>query len=297
MNEAQQMHADLLPALQLLIPRMTYQDPRRLNTLAWDITSLYLMHILRLSAWAEVVESRATLASSRVRRFSRWLHHPAIAPSQWHRPVDQRLYIALDTTVLFPFVLIHASLVYRGRALPLAWRAMLHQSTQVSFQVYQPTLKQVHALLPAGQLVTLLADRGFAHEHLLHYLQQLRWHFRLRLPGDTLVHLRACWVAAVKALCPAAGRARFLQQVALFGTVFGPASHARAPPLLDPDDPWRVVSSEPATLGTLQEYRLRFGSSHSRRKHCQGPANGCVNLAFSNAYEICRPVRENAPHY
>jgi hypothetical protein len=66
----------------------------------------------------------------------------------------------LHTTALTPFVLIRASLVYRGRALPLAWRAMYHRSTQVSFEAYQPVLKQVHALLPAGQLVTLLADRG-----------------------------------------------------------------------------------------------------------------------------------------
>jgi hypothetical protein len=27
------------------------------------------------------------------------------------------------------------------------------------------------------------------HEQLLHYLQKRKWHFRLRLPADTLVHL------------------------------------------------------------------------------------------------------------
>jgi len=97
---------------------------------------------VRLSAWAEVTQSRATLAASRVRRFSRWLHQPALSPSHWYQPVMQatlaawppasRLYIALDTTALSPFVLIRASLIYRGRALPLAWRAMLRHSTTVA---------------------------------------------------------------------------------------------------------------------------------------------------------------------
>ena len=99
---------------------------------------------MRLSAWAEVTQSRAKSAASRERRFSRWLHHRSIAPWQWYRPVlqsalvdwplDQRLYVALDTTALTPFALIRACLLYRGRAISLAWLAMRHRSTQVSFE-------------------------------------------------------------------------------------------------------------------------------------------------------------------
>ena len=112
------------------LPRTVYHDVRRVRTLAWAITGLCLTHTVRLGAWAEVLESRAQYAASRVRRFSRWLHHPAISPPQWYRPVLQaalvdwpsqsRLYVALDTTALTPFVLLRASLVYRGRALSLA---------------------------------------------------------------------------------------------------------------------------------------------------------------------------------
>jgi hypothetical protein len=130
MNEAQPMYDDLLEALEPILPRTVYQDVRRVRTLAWAITGLCLTHTVRLSAWAEVLESRAQYAASRVRRFSRWLHHPAIHPQEWYKPVLQaalgdwpvasRLYVALDTTALTPFVLIRASLVYRGRAIPLA---------------------------------------------------------------------------------------------------------------------------------------------------------------------------------
>ena len=76
----------------------------------------------------------------------------------------------LPTTALPPFVLIRACLIYRGRAIPLAWRAMRHRSTQVGFEAYRPVLDQICALLPAGRLITRLSDRGFVHERLLHYL-------------------------------------------------------------------------------------------------------------------------------
>ena len=74
MTEATDVHEELVQALQFLIPKTTYQDLRRLNTLAWAITGLCLKQTVRLSAWAEVIQSRAILAASRVRRFSRWLH-------------------------------------------------------------------------------------------------------------------------------------------------------------------------------------------------------------------------------
>ena len=40
MTEAIHLHDELAHALQLLIPQTTYQDLRRLNTLAWAITGL-----------------------------------------------------------------------------------------------------------------------------------------------------------------------------------------------------------------------------------------------------------------
>jgi Transposase DDE domain len=268
MNEARQMYDDLLEALSPILPRTVYQDVRRVRTLGWAVTGLCLTHTVRLGAWAEVVESRAQYAASRVRRLSRWLHHRAIHPQEWYQPVLQaalvdwqqasRLYIALDTTALTPFVLIRASLVYCHRAIPLAWRAMRHKSTQVGFEAYQPVLDQVRAIVPPGLVITLLADRGFVHEQLLHYLHTQQWHFRLRLPGDTLVHLKAQPVTAIRDLCPPAGERRFFQEVSILGTAVGPVSLALACLLDQPDDPWFVVSDEQTSAQTLDEYGLRF---------------------------------------
>src|SRR5216683_431477 len=257
MNQAHQMYDDLLEALSPILPRTVYQDVRRVRTLAWAITGLCLTQTVRLGAWAQMTQSRAQYAASRVRRFARWLHHPAISPPQWYLPVLQaalvdwpsqsRLYVALDTTALTPFVLIRASLIYRGRAIPLAWRAMRHRSTKVGFEDYQPVLEQVHSIGLTAWPVILLADRGFVHEQLLHYLHQHQWHFRLRLTSNTLVHLPDQPVSAVRDLCPPAGEKRFFQNGSILGAAVGPVSLALACLLEQPDDPWFVVSDEITT--------------------------------------------------
>ncbi len=280
MSEAKELYDDILSALSPLLPRTVYQDVRRVRTLAWAITGLCLSHSVRLSGWAEVAQSRTQDAARRVRRFSRWLHHPAVVPAQWYRPViqaalsgwpvDQRLFVALDTSALTPFVLIRACLVYRGRAIPLAWRVMRHRSTQVSFEAYQPVLDQVCAIMPAGQVMTLLADRGFQHEQLLDYLPKLQWHFRLRLKGSTLVHLPGQPISAVKELCPPAGESRFFQQVSILGAAVGPVSLALTCLLEQPDDPWFVVSDEPTDAKTLDEYGLRFDIEETFRDEKSG---------------------------
>ena len=48
MNEAKQMHDDLLNVLLPIIPRTTYQDIRRLNPLVWAIVCL----VLTQSMWS-----------------------------------------------------------------------------------------------------------------------------------------------------------------------------------------------------------------------------------------------------
>jgi hypothetical protein len=258
MNKAKQMHDDLLNALLPIIPRTAYRDIRCLNTLVWAIVGLSLTHTVRLGAWAEVLEGRAQYAASRVRRFSRWLHHPALSPPQWFKPVlqaalidwplDRRLYVAFS----------------------LAWRALRHRSTQVSFEAYQPVLNQVRAIVPAGQVITLLADRGFVHEQLFHYLRKQQWHFRLRLPGDTLVHLEARPASPVKDLCPPAGEKRFFHEVSILGAAVGPVHLALACLLDQPDDPWFVVSDEFTDVQTLDEYGLRFDIEESFRDEKSG---------------------------
>jgi hypothetical protein len=268
MTDAKALHRDLMNALLPHIPPTVYHDIRRVVTLAWAIVGLCLTRTVRLTAWAEIVEGRATYAASRVRRFARWLDHPAIDPVEWYSGVlktalrdwtpGTRWYVALDTTVLAPFVLIRVSLVYRGRAIPLAWKALRHASAMVSFDAYQPVLERLRALLPEGSTVTLLADRGFLHEQLIRYTQQHHWHYRIRMSGSTLVQVPHHATRAVEQLRPALGQAHFYHNVTIFGTAIGPVHLAVAQPVDVPTDPWYIASDEPTSRQTLDDYGLRF---------------------------------------
>ncbi len=127
----------------------------------------------------------------------------------------------------------------------------------------------MHSCLPIS-LSLCEALRGFVHERLLHTLQKLGWQCRLRRPCDTLVHLEADHLTAVKELCPSAGHARFFQQGAILGVAVGLVSLALAALLAHPNDPWFVASSEPTDETTLEEYGLRFDIEESFRDEKSG---------------------------
>lgn len=171
-----------------------------------------------------------------------------------------RVYLALDVSVIkgSPFVLIRVSLIYRGRAIPLAWRVLRHASATVGFRDYQPVLDQAHRCLPAGLTVVLLADRGFVHTELFQWLRQAHWHYRIRLTGDTLIHCPDRRVVAVAQLCPPKGEAHGYHGIRLLGQAVGPLHLALAQLDAPNQDPWYVVSDEPTELATFDEYGLRF---------------------------------------
>lgn len=268
MNEAKQMHRELLNAILPVLPRTVYGDSRRVVTLAWAITERCRKGTVRLAAWAAEVTSAAHYAASRVRRFARWLHNPAIDPAKWYPPLvraalsdwtpTSRAYVALDTTVLAPCVLIRAALIERGRAIPLAWRARRRSSAMVSCEAYQPVLDQVRAVMPPGSSRTLLADRGFLHERLIQDARQHHWQYRRRMTGDTLVQRQGQAPKAVDQLRPPLGQAHCYQHVRLCGSGIGPVHLALATPSDQPSDPWYIVSDEPPDLRTLDEFGVRF---------------------------------------
>ena len=252
------------------IPRSAWGDIRRLVTLAWAVVGLCLSKMVNLSSWGESVESKATHAASRARRFQRWIDNTNIDVSaiytallkaslkEWE--IGMRVFVALDTSVIkgTPFVLVQVSLIYRGRAIPLAWQVLVHDSATVGYSDYVKVLETALACLPAGLVITLLADRGFVHADLFHWLRQQHWHYRIRLTGDTLVRLGDRQVVPVAKLCPPKGAAHFYHNIYLLGEGIGPV-HLALAKLDEPHaDPWYVVSDEPTDLNTLEEFGLRF---------------------------------------
>jgi hypothetical protein len=242
-------------------------DLRHLKALAWMVSALLYSGELNLAAWEPYVLSRAKKAQSTERRWQRFMDNNRIRVMAIYLPLvlealsgwkQQRLYLALDTTVLWDrFCMIHLSVVCCGRAVPLLWRVLEHGSATVAFEEYQPVLRRARWLLRHHQDVMLLADRGFNNHELMKWLRHSHWHYCLRLPCDVLIHTTRRYPLKVGTLNPPLGEARLYQNVGLWldgehrcNLVIATVQGAK--------ESWAVVTDEPATLQTLWQYALRF---------------------------------------
>jgi hypothetical protein len=273
MTDSLQLYGTLLTAFCEYIPRHIFGDVRRLMGLAWAVVGLCLTKTVNFNLWSEVVIGQAQYASSHQRRFQRLLKNKRVKPVKYYAPLlraairnwtwEQTLYLALDVSVLPKgYILIRLALIYRGRAIPVSWRVMKHNSATVSYKDYKIVLKQALLILPKGQSVILLADRGFVHAKLVKFCRQQQWGYRLRAKSSTLIRLPDRRVASFGRLCPAKGHAHFYQGVHILGENIGPVNIALANPA-DDDDPWYIISHEPTNLTTLDEYGLRFDIEES----------------------------------
>ena len=176
MGDSMQLFGTLMKAFCRHIPRSIFKDVRRLIVLAWAVVGLCLGKTVNINVWGESIIDNAQYASSRQRRFLRWLYNPRIRPVKFYFPLLQTalrewplgktLYLALDTSDLHNgYILIRLSLIYRGRAVPVTWRVLRHNSATVSYRDYKVLLRQALLILPPEHRVVLMADRGFGLEN------------------------------------------------------------------------------------------------------------------------------------
>jgi Transposase DDE domain len=253
--------------LSLLSQHSNYQDFRHLKALAWMINALICSSKVNLSEWESYVISRATQAQSTERRWQRFVHNSRIKFKSIYVPLvmaaigdwrEQRVYLALDTTVLWnQFCMIHLSIVCGGRAIPFLWKVMEHKSSTVRFIEYKPMLKLAHHLLSRYSDVMLLADRGFANHELMTWLENSNWHYCLRLPCDVVLHGARRHPIELKYLYPPKSEAALYHHVGLWldgehrcNIVLANVKGVK--------EPWAVITDENPSLQTLWQYGLRF---------------------------------------
>ena len=268
MTDSQQLYTTLLTAFTQNIPRSTYGDVRRLMVLAWAVVGLCISETVNFSKWGEGVISLAQNAASHQRRFQRFLKNKRVKPLKYYYPLlrvalqewalENPLYVALDVSDLKNgYILIRLALIYRGRAIPVSWRVMKHKSTSVAYRDYKIVLKQALIVLPPGRPIILLADRGFVHLNLVKFCRTQQWQYRLRAKSSSLIRLPDRSVTNFGKLCPPQGEAHFYQSVHILGEEIGPVHIALANPEGD-EDPWYVLSDQPTSVVTLDEYARRF---------------------------------------
>ena len=251
----------------LLSQYSKYRDLRHLKALVWMIIGLIQSGKISLSEWECYIPSRARKAQSFERRWQRFVSNQRIrvrslyvplvlgAIKNWHY---QRLYLALDTTMLWNrFCIIHLSIICGGRAVPFLWKVLEHKSSTVAFSEYKLMLRLATKLLSSYPDIMLLADRGFANHELVNWLQNSSWHYCLRLPYDVILHGVRKHPIELKYLCPPKAEAVLCRDVGLWldGKYRCNAVLANVKGV---KEPWTVITDENPSLETLWQYGLRF---------------------------------------
>ncbi len=173
---------------------------RRLTTLAALISGIVASKSTQLPKVAAHVPD-GTQPESRVKRFTRWVANDAILEAVYFLPYAQVLlaHLALQTLVLVidgsvvgrGCVALMIHVVYKGRALPLAWRVRQGPKGHFPEALHIALVELVSALIPEGTQVVLLGDGEFDGTDLQQTVEEAGWSYVCR----TGTHMTAWWAS------------------------------------------------------------------------------------------------------
>src|ERR687888_1120266 len=159
---------------------------RHLTTLAAMISGMVGSKSTQLPAIATKVPDGAQ-AESRVKRFTRWVRNDQITTEVYFVPYAKVLlaHLALQTLVLVidgsvvgrGCVALMMHVVYKGRALPLAWLVRQGKKGHFPEDWHITLVQQVEELLPVGARVVVLGDGEFDGTDLQHTLAAAGWSY------------------------------------------------------------------------------------------------------------------------
>lgn len=254
---------------QYLAKGSEFVDKRHLSTLSWMVSALLSSLRLNLNGWEPYVVSRAQQSQSYQRRWSRFLGNARVATETLYVPLvraaigswqPRQVYVAIDSTVLWNrYCLVFLAVICCGRAVPLMWVGLEQASASVAFEHYQPLLERAVTALAGFKRVVLLADRGFANQEMVRWLEKSPWHWRIRVPSDTRIYInsKGGFGFEVRQLRPPKGHVKLYHQAQVWAEARFQCNLALAS-MRGAKDSWAIITDEPPTLDTFWEYGFRF---------------------------------------
>ena len=169
------------------------QMARHLTTLAAFISGIVGSKSSQLPSIATNIPERAK-PESRVKRLSRWVDNKGIREEVYFLPYADILlrHLALETVVLVmdgssvgrhcTALMIHV--IYKGRALPLAWRVRQGAKGHFPEELHIALIELIEGLIPAGTQVVFLGDGEFDGIKLQGTVEDAGWSYVCRTSYD-----------------------------------------------------------------------------------------------------------------
>jgi hypothetical protein len=259
------------------------KDQRHLQGFAEILAAILQSGSACLGKWLPYLSHRDCQARAHLERLSYFLHNQQMSAERFYVPLlryvlaafaGEPVLLTLDTSLLWDqFCLIEVCFVWGGRSFTLAQAVLEHGSATVGFEQYQRVLQCAKQVLPPQCQVTLLADRGFEHGHLLRWLQQQHWSWAIRVKSDLKVTLADGRNQAVEQLLPPLEQAYLFENVQVLD---GIACHLVTAKVPETKDSWAVLSDQRPSLQTLALYGKRFGGIEPHFKDYKSAALGVL---------------------
>jgi len=205
---------------------------QHLTTLAAFISGIIGSKSSQLPSIATKVPERAK-PDSRVKRLSRWLDNDAILEEVYFLPYAEMLLhqLALETLVLVMdgsgvgrgccALMMHV--IYKGRALPLAWRVRQCPKGHFPEDLHIALVELVSTLIPEGTTVVFLGDGEFDGIKLQKTMNEMGWWYACRTSkGNTVTWKDETFSVEELGACIKPGRLIELKEVAVTREAYGP---------------------------------------------------------------------------
>ncbi len=216
--------------LQLYPTARTARQTRHLITLAALISGIVGSRQTQLPAIASKLPDQ-TQRESRVKRFRRWLTNASVTPDVYFLPfatallqslAHRPLVLVIDgSTVGRGCVALVVSLVYQGRALPIAWLVVTGRKGHFAEDTHIRLVQQVQALVPPDATVIFLGDGEFDGPGLQACLTAIGWSYVCRTAQNIQIQSAGEWLT-LQDLYLEPGRVVSLPDVYMTGQAYGP---------------------------------------------------------------------------
>jgi len=240
---------------------------QHLTTLAAFISGIVGSKSSQLPSIATKVPERAK-PDSRVKRLSRWLDNDAILEAVYFLPYAEMLLtqLAFETLVLVMdgsgvgrgccALMMHV--IYKGRALPLAWRVRQCPKGHFPEGLHIALVELVSNLIPEGTKVVFRGDGEFDGRKLQETMHEAGWWYACRTSkGNTATWEDETFYVEELGACLKPGRLIELKEVECTREAYGPVlllccwakGHA---------EPLYVVSNMSSAEEAIDYYKKRF---------------------------------------
>jgi hypothetical protein len=259
-----------------LLPEIGVWQQRALALFSLGVASAKHCGMARVAA---VVPGSATVPSL-TRRFERLLAsdrlnvraaRAAVGAAVLGQGRGQTLWLALDEThqgqteTGARLGMLAVRLVYRERALPLAWVCYRPGEAEAPFPVLIGRLiAEVAALVPPDTQVVLMTDRGLSWPSLLDQCRRVGWSFLCRVQGSTRVRAVDGTVGPIRDRAPRPGT-RWQGRGHAFLKAGWRAVNVVAVWRRGDDEPWLLVTDLDPSWVRCAQYRHRMDEEESFR--------------------------------